>query len=225
MAAKLLHDQRGVVLLMTCLVLVAILLLAGIGTDLARAWVAREDLQTAADAAALAGSRSGERYVKITVRYGHCNYCCNKDGECSCCCECEWPETLTGKEKYLIDNGGWRKGTCCDSFLGIEDRWIEYPAETYDIADSILGSNWPQLMQSGGGGEEVSSDITIYDRQDPFGPSARVRASGAIKTTLLKLAGIEEISTNRCGQAATFYEIVSGGWLQGRNAPPQDACQ
>ena len=78
--AKLLRDQHGVILLLTCLILVCLLLLAGVGVDLARAWVAREDLQTAVDAAALAGSRSAERYVKITVGYGHCNTCCDEEG-------------------------------------------------------------------------------------------------------------------------------------------------
>lgn len=221
---RLFGDERGVALLMTCVIIVALLLLAGVATDLARAWVAREDLQTAVDSAALAGSRSAVRYVKITVGYGHCNECCNDEGKCHCCCECDPPTTLTGTEKHLIEEGGWRRGTCCDRFLGIEDRWIEYPSGTYGTANTILDNNWPKLMTPDGGGNKVWSDVSVYDSDSSYGPSTKVRALGSVKAALLKLAGIQEVPSYRCGQSATFYDVIRNGWLLGRNNPPQDAC-
>lgn len=220
---RLFRDQRGVALLITCIVIVVLLLLAGVATDLSRVWTAREDLQTAVDSAALAGSRSAVRYVKITVGYGHCNTCCSLDG-CWCCCECDPPVTLTGTEKHLIEEGGWRRGTCCDRFLGIEKRWIEYPSETIDNSNTILDLNWPKLMTPDGGGDKNRSEVTVYDGYDPHSPSVKVEAFGNIKTALLKLAGIKEVLSHRCGQSTTFYDVIRNGWFTGRNNPPQNDC-
>jgi len=219
------RDQRGVALLITCIVIVVLLLLAGAATDLARAWTAREDLQTAVDSAALAGSRSAVRHVTITVGYGHCNTCCDED-KCWCCCECDPPQTLTGTEKHLIEEGGWKRGTCCDRFLGIEKRGIEYPPETVDNSNTVLDLNWPKLMTPDGGGNKNQSDVTVYDdfRYSPYGPSVRVTALGNIKTALLKLAGIKEVPSHRCGQSTSFYDVIRNGWFTGKNNPPDNAC-
>ncbi|MDK2816266.1 MAG: hypothetical protein PWR22_895 [Moorella sp. (in: firmicutes)] len=216
------NDERGVVLLMTVMIIALLLLLAGLATDFARLYVAREELQTAVDAAALAGSRQGVRYVTITVGYGHCETCCGLDG-CSCCCVCDPPVTLTGAEKKLVEEGGWRRGTCCDRFLGYEDRWIEYPANTTAVASSILNLNWPRFMSPEYGGSKLDSKIDVYS-SGPYYPSVVARAAGMIKTTFLKLAGIQEINSSRCGQAGTFYSVIRNGWLLGKNSAPQDAC-
>ena len=221
MKPKFPTGERGAALLMTCLVIAAFLLLAGALTDLARAWVAREDLQTAVDAAALAGAAGTEgrtRYVEITVGYGHCETCCDEDS-CWCCCQCDPPVTLRGTEKYLVEQGGWRRGTCCDRFLGTEERWIRYPADTRQVAEEILNINWPDLLE-----EKKWSDVTVYPDYNPYGPSVRARTQGSLSTVLLKLAGIDEISPVRCGQSGTFYDVVRDGWFLGRNRPPLDAC-
>ena len=61
----------------------------------------------------------------------------------------------------------------------------------------------------------------------PSYPSVVVSATGRMDTTLLKAipgANINNLETMRCGQAATFYELIEGGIRSGRNPPPADAC-
>lgn len=107
----LVTEERGFALLFTVLVMAGMLMFAGVVTDFARIYIAREDLQTAVHAGALAGSLQGVRYVQITVRDGYCDICCSDDG-CSCCCQCNPSYSVTGTEKYLLDENGWRPGTC-----------------------------------------------------------------------------------------------------------------
>lgn len=220
----LLEDQRGAVLLMTVLLLVFLLLLAGIGADLARVWVAREDLQTAVDSAALAGSLHGVRYVTITVGYGHDATCCGEN-DCWPCCECDPPVTLTGAEKDLVEKGGWRRGTCCDRFLGTEERWMQYPGGTESVARTMLDANWPELMTPAGGGKMVGSPDIQTHESGRYAPSVVARARGSINTVLLKIVGIDTIEFERCGQAGTFYDVITGGWALGKNGAPGDACK
>ncbi|MCR4441880.1 MAG: Tad domain-containing protein [Peptococcaceae bacterium] len=221
---RLLKSERGNILLMTAVLLVVLLLFAGVAVDLARAWVAREELQGAVDSAALAGSMSAVRMVEVTVQYGHTYECCFEDS-CSSCCATDPPVRLVGTEKKLVDQGGWRRGTCGDKFLGIERRWIEYPSDAKSIANQILDMNWPGLLTPEGGGAKEGSNVTVYDAKSAYGPSVKVDARGNVKTALLNIIGINDLSFKRCGQSATFYDVVVNGWLLGRNDPPQDACK
>ena len=221
---KLLKNERGNILLMTAVLLVVLLLFAGVAADLARAWVAREELQGAVDSAALAGSMSAVRNVEITVQYGHLVEK-TVDGKTVKSCISEPPVRLVGTEKKFIDQGGWKKGTCGDKLLGIERRWIEYPSDARSIANQILDMNWPGLLAPEGGGAKESSSVTVYDTKSAYGPSVKVNARGNVKTALLNIVGINDLSFKRCGQSATFYDVVVNGWLLGRNDPPQDACK
>ncbi|MCL6478684.1 MAG: Tad domain-containing protein, partial [Peptococcaceae bacterium] len=94
-------DERGTLLFLTVMLLSILLILAGVGVDLARVWVAREQAQTAVDAAALAGASAAVRYVTVSVRPGHCETCCSDDGRCRCCCVSDPVTDRTGTEKYM----------------------------------------------------------------------------------------------------------------------------
>lgn len=220
--AVLVSDERGYALLFTVLTVSVLLLFAGLATDFARLWVAREDLRTAVDAAALAGSLEAQRYVTITVQDGYCETCCDEDS-CWCCCVCNPSYSITGTERRLIDQGGWRRGTCCDGFYGIQRRWIEYPSSTGTVALQTLDMNWPRFMRPEAGGAMTSREVNWF-QSGPRSPSVQVRASGTMDTTFLKIANIESLATAKCGQAATFYERIEGGYRLGRNPAPADAC-
>ncbi|MEW6541927.1 MAG: Tad domain-containing protein [Bacillota bacterium] len=219
---KVKNDERGFALLFTVLTISILLLFAGLATDFARLWVAREDLRTAVDAAALAGSLEAQRMVKITVGQGEWVCTTSADGVVSCSCEWKPPRTMTGAEAHLIDRGGWRQHRC-DYFLGIERRWIEYPASARTVAQETLDVNWPRFMRPEAGGAKTSESVEIFRSGSQY-PSVRVRAAGTMDTTLLKVAGIESLAAADCGQAGTFYERIEGGRKQGENPPPGDAC-
>ena len=74
-------------MLMTAMFLVLMIILGGFALDLGRAWIAREQLQTAVDAASLAGAKGGiaKKYVEVSVIPGWCETCCGEDS-CWCCC-------------------------------------------------------------------------------------------------------------------------------------------
>lgn len=210
----MLRDEKGYALLFTVLTVSVLILFAGLTTDFARLWVAREDLQTAVDAAALAGAGEAQRYVKITVQPGW--YECDEDG---CWCVHGSSHSTTGKERQLIDQGGWRRHPC-DRFHGIERRWIEYPSSTGTVAMQTLDLNWPRFLSPEAGGAVTNKEVKIY--QD--GPQVRVQAAGTMDTTLLRVAGISSLSTAKCGQTLTFYELIEGGIRSGRNPPAADVC-
>jgi hypothetical protein len=215
-------DERGFALLFTVLTVSILLLFAGLATDFARLWVTREDLRTAVDAAALAGSLEARRMVKITVGQGEWVCTVGADGVVSCGCEWRPPRSMIGTEAHLIDRGGWRQHRC-DYFLGTERRWIEYPASTRTVAQETLNANWPRFMRPEAGGAKTSENIEVF-QSGPNAPSVTVRAAGTMDTTLLRVAGIESLAAADCGQAGTFYERIIGGRKQGESSPPGDAC-
>ena len=221
----LLADKRGTVLFLTVMLLSVILILAGVGVDLARVWVAREEAQTAVDAAALAGATAAVRYVTVSVRPGHCETCCSDDGKCRCCCVSDPITDRTGTESYMIEQGGWRRSRC-DSFLGIRHRWLEYPSDTGRIARQIMDINYPGLLRPEGGGEPVAREVEVYSREgDRYYPSVMAGIRGNIRTAFLNIVGIAALPVDNCGQATSFYQVLKEGIVYGRNRAPADACK
>ncbi|KJS10672.1 MAG: hypothetical protein VR67_17470 [Peptococcaceae bacterium BRH_c8a] len=214
-------------MLMTVILLVMLLVLAGIGADLARWYVANEQNQTAVDAASLAGALSGERYVTIEVQYAHTEKRCSTraDGtkRCRTVCISDPPVTRTGKEKTLVDEGGWRRGTCRDRFLGFRERWIEFPGDTESIASAVFSYNRPQLLKSSHGGQLDNTQFNAYDN-GRYAPSVVAQSEGKLDTFLLHLIGIKNLPVGNCGQSSTFYEVISGGVNQSRNGAPENGC-
>lgn len=215
----MLKDERGVTLLLTVLVMSFLLIMAGIGADLARVWVAREDMQAAVDAASLAGARNAVRYVTVSVLPGHLE--CDED---SCYCVSDPPIVdRSGTERYMIEQGGW--GDECDDYMGIRHRWLRYPSDTQEIAEGVLEANWPSLLTPSAGGSRAGAQVKVYGTEgDPHYPSVQAKGEGSIKPVLLKLAGISDLTVKQCGQSSSFYNRVVEGIVYGR-FEPQDSCR
>ncbi len=214
------RDERGVIMLMTVLVFVVMLVMLGIGVDLARVWVAREQAQTAVDAAALAGARNAVRHVTVSVAPGYLE--CDLFG---CRCVNDSPEDRSGTEKRMVEQKGWRHNAC-DKYMGIRKRWLEYPSDTGRVASELLRLNYPSLLETESGGERASGKIKIYDREsDMYYPSVVAAIKGNVKTTFLKIVGIDSLPVQNCGQATSFYNKVEEGIVYGRNKAVEDSCK
>jgi len=66
----LLKNEQGSIMLMFAVVLTVVFITAAVALDFARYVLAAEKLQTAADSAAVAASKTGHRYVKVLVYSG-----------------------------------------------------------------------------------------------------------------------------------------------------------
>lgn len=148
---KILKDQSGNILILgVFLILVISLLFAGL-VEFGRIMLVREELQTAADSAALAGAGSGtHRYVKINVVTDRGQYtsCCGKDCD-PCCHSCSTVTIrgIVGNESDLIDKGDWRSFCVppCDCgggdcYLELVDRHL-----MYDTHSMEWGSNTQEI--------------------------------------------------------------------------------
>jgi len=226
------RGQRGAVMLVTAAAVLLLMVAVLAVVDFGRVMILREQLQTAADAAALAAGLSGvQRMVKVDVYTdrGETIVCdCDDDG-CTCWCEdCGVVvHTVTGLEKDLIDNEGWRAyceppcscggGSC---WYEIKERWVVYnPSASRQAAESFFAANAP--------GGAVASWITRLNlhayRGDPFYPSVTVYARAVIRSIApgLMKAFPDTYSTEVCSQGDTFYKDPrSGKWV---DAPPR-AC-
>ncbi|MCK9314278.1 MAG: pilus assembly protein TadG-related protein [Methanocorpusculum sp.] len=106
--------------------------------EVGRVMIVREQLQTAADSAALAGAGSGtHRQVKINVTTdrGKFQPPCDPEEGCPPCEECGWQTIsgIIGNEADLIDKGEWRdfcvepcKCDGGDCWFEIEERELMY---------------------------------------------------------------------------------------------------
>lgn len=65
---RFMHDERGVLMPWTAIILPLLLMMLGAATDLGLAMATRAGLQTMADAAAQAGAAQGERWLAATVQ-------------------------------------------------------------------------------------------------------------------------------------------------------------
>ncbi len=123
---KLKSEDGTVLVIAVFLIMLFAILFAGI-VQLGIYLLARDQLQTAADAAALAGASSGtHRYVKINVITDRGQRTvCNKD-ECWCSgCNTISINNIPGDEKTLIDEGGWKDFCVPECDCGGGDCWFE----------------------------------------------------------------------------------------------------
>ena len=162
---KTLKDQRGNILILgVFLILVISILFAGT-VEFGRIMIVREQLQTAADSAALAGAGSGtHRYVKINVITDRGQYtsCCGKD--CSPCCHgCSTVRIngIVGNEKELIDQDGWRSFCVPPCDCGGDDCWFELVNRDlmYDTHSMGWGTNVSEINNAEKELTEASREI------------------------------------------------------------------
>lgn len=230
--AAALKDERGTILLITAIVTVILaVLLAGL-IDFGRVMILREQAQTAADAASLAAALSGaQRMVKVNVYTdrGEREVCSCDETGCTCWCEgCGITvHTVTGLEKDLVDNDGWRMycdppcscggGSC---WFEIADRWVKYdPAASRTAADSFFAANAPR--------DAVSAWLARLNvhasRNDPFYPAVTAYGRAVIKSLFPGLFKVfpDTYAADACSQGDIFYKDPhSNKWSE---APP-DAC-
>lgn len=221
---KFLKDERGSILPIMAGIMAIIIAVAAVAIDFARRGIAAEKLQTAGDAAALAAAQSATRYVKLRIDPGdYETVCCDEDDCDTCCKSCGSSFTVVGRERDLIDNGGWKKYCCdcgCDD-MEIIDRWVEYEGNNAEYAALMFFNlNKPKEMSPAQGGESAITDIDVYDdRKDPRYPSVVVRTSGKVKTFMLNalnklFPGVDFtfLRASRCSQGGSFYYDLNGKW-------------
>lgn len=153
---KLKNEDGTVLVIAVFLVMLFSILFAGMA-QLGVYLIARDQLQTATDAAALAGAGSGtHRHVKINVvtDRGESEHC-NKDG-CWCSgCGRVSINNIPGTEKELIDKGGWKEFCLPECDCGGGDCWFELVERDlrYDTHSMGWGVKKEEL-------DKVDDDIT-----------------------------------------------------------------
>lgn len=166
---KTLRNQQGNILILgVFLILIISILFAGL-VEFGRIMIVREQLQTAADSAALAGAGSGtHRYVKINVvtdRGDYTDPCCttDDDGDCIGCCSSCGEITIhgiVGNEKELIDEGGWQEFCVppCDCSPG--DCWFELVDRKlmYDTHSMGWGSSSQEI-------KDIENELTMVSKE------------------------------------------------------------
>jgi len=209
---------------MMAAVIIVVVIVTAMAVDFARRGIAAEKLQTAGDAAALAGAISSTRYVELEIDPGRYRTTCrDEDGSYPCCKDCGDKFTVTGRESELIDEGGYRD-YCCSCGCGsvkILDRWVEYEGHNaQNAAIMFFNLNKPKEMSAAQGGESAITEIRVFgSRSDPRYPSVMVETTGKIKTVMLNslnklFPGVDFtfLNASRCSQGGTFYYDLEGGW-------------
>lgn len=139
-----LTSQRGNILILSIFILMGITVLFAGMTEVGRVMIAREQLQTAADAASLAAAGSGTHRqvtIKVITDRGYQIHV-DKDGNSSCNrCGTVTRGPFKGDEKDLIDNGEWQD-YCVDpcSGCGGNDCWFELVDREMMYDNQFMGS-------------------------------------------------------------------------------------
>lgn len=228
---KLLADERGSLLPIMAAVIFILVALASVAVDFTRYSVAAEKLKTASDSAAVAGALSATRYVRLSIDPGSSRSCCGEEKCSPCCVDCGDPFEVTGTEKDLIENNGWRR-YCCSCGCGpvkLLDRWVEYKDNNEQLAaEMFFNANMPKEMSSEQSGSAGIAGIAAYqDRRDPRYPSVVVRATGRVKTLFMdclnKMApgmDFSYLNASNCSKGGTYYYDLNGKW----HRTAQDGC-
>lgn len=233
------RDENGGILPITAgFILVAVLLLVVV-VDFGRYTVSKEKLQTAGDAASLAGAKSVDRMVMLEIERGDFIDCCGDDDKCSPCCRHCSPAVITvsGKETDLLDNKGWESYCCSCGCEGMKviDRWVNHTHggnDAINAARAFFEINKPPEMEIVNGGDVgVSIDATYLSesrRGSPLYPSVFVRAEGRIRTLMMGIfntfdpdVNTAEMNMSTCSQGRTYYRSAwNGKWQH----PPDSNC-
>ena len=204
---RLFRRNRGAVMVLAAACITVLLLMAGLALDFGRIHLLRTHLQTAVDAASLAGALQAIPMVDVRVnRRVWVEETCQDpvSGEWYDCSHWETadPVVLSGTYRDLIDENGWRRGPHCERPYSCRSRtilreWLILPPSTEPVARDTfwLNARWPV---SGSLGPEVRSlEIGVDQAATSVTATARLRAP----TTFLRLAGYRYIEFTRSGSA------------------------
>jgi hypothetical protein len=199
-SAGSIHDERGSMLIITAAAcLIFTLLFMGIA-EYGRWLLTKEQTQTSADAAALAGSVSGIRCI-VTLQVND---------------PIKGTFNLTGDERTLIGQGDWVKhcysyGTFPCSYKVIS-RDIVYDENTArNAADKFQAMNPTQ------GDSKLKGMVVHGDKNDPYYPSVVVSVTTKLKT-MFPGQFSDEYNIKTVSQGDTFFrDPATGKWSK---APP-----
>lgn len=224
---NLLTDERGAMLVLMAVVVVVMSILFAATAEFGRYLIAREQAQTAADAASLASALSGvKRWVRVdvTTDRGEEEYC----DEFGCWCDSCGTHTVSvvGEEAKLVEDGGWMnycvpECSCGggDCWFTIRDRWVTYAPVSYKTAEDMCLANLPEQAEH----SYVRKTNIHSQRGDPYYPSVTVYVRSYLKSLFPGFLGIfpSGYVIDACSQGDTFYrDPQTGKWSK---APP-DAC-
>ena len=154
---KICSNQEGNILILSIFLTLAITIIFAGMVEFGRVMIVREQLQTAADAAALAAAGSGTHRqvtISVTTDLGQFQPPCGPDGECPPCGDCGevTRSGITGDESDLIDNGEWRDYCAepCDCgggdcWFSIESRELMY--DTYSMGTRYTAQQLNNAVQ------------------------------------------------------------------------------
>jgi hypothetical protein len=196
-------------MVLAALSLTALLLFAGLALDFGRAHLLQAQLQTALDAAALAGALevvpmvelSLDRWVSVTET------CYDPQTRKPYSCmhwESTSPVVLSGRAWDLLHLGGWRSAAAprcnwpyrCAGEPRTVREWLVLPPTTTAVSEDAFQKNarWP----AGDFGPHIDNLNISYVQN-----TAEVTATATmtVPTSFLKLAGIRELHIARTGSA------------------------
>lgn len=189
--------------------LTILLLFAGLALDFGRAHLLRAQLQTAVDAAALAGALQSIPMVELEIgRWIRVREDCLDPitGQPYACYYWERtsPARVSGQTWELIRQNQWRAAAgaqCtspyrCDSTYTIRREWLILPSSTTSVARNAFYKNatWP-------GGDSGIRIEGLSIGVDQSAVEVTASATMRIPTSFLKLIGMRELRFARTGSA------------------------
>ncbi len=203
---RLRSEEGGAVMVIAAVSFTVLLLFAGLALDFGRAHLLKAQLQTAVDAAALAGALQVVPMVEIDVERMHWEdrTCVDpKSKKAYDCSSWEWssPARLSGPEWDLVRNEGWRGSPSCTGRYWCQDytvvrQWLILPPTTIPVAEETFRENsvWP-------GGSHGATVRDLRVSMDQVKVEVTATATLTTPTSFLKLAGINELRMTTTGSA------------------------
>lgn len=205
-----LQSESGIVLPLVALTLLVMVLVAALTTEIGAAILQREHLQTAVDAAALAGALNAEPWLAAEVLRSRlvCQQVADQKGNLVPSCSWSYETVqLTGRQSVLTrswaaqagcDTGGWT----CTSRPQVIRRWITFPSGTAQVVTDTFWANVPSR-----------SDLTVSPPQVRLAAESAtvtVSTTAALRTHLLRVVGIPSLPLQRVSTA--LAQLRSPPW-------------
>lgn len=209
MRNRLKREQHGAVMVMAALTLTILLLFAGLALDFGRAHLLKAQLQTAVDAAALAGALQVVPMVELSIERSVAEEQWCEDPVSKTKYRCvHWyptsPALVSGTHWDLVRHSRWREaagGQCnwpysCAGTYRIVREWLILPSSTNSVAETAFAKNatWPTSLS----GTRVEG---LMIQTDPRRVEVTATATLTTPTTFLKLIGIRTLVFTRTGSA------------------------
>jgi hypothetical protein len=204
---RLLRRERGAAMVLAAMTVTVLVLIAGLALDFGRIHLLRTHLQTAVDAASLAGALQAVPVVDIRVTRRYATECLDPiSGEWYECWEDTSPVVLTGPWARLVRDRGYRREPACTypyrcSFDRILRQWWDMPPSAEPVARDTFWQNavWPVTGPLGPQVQYLEVEVNTAE--------AEVTATAGLRapTTFLRLAGIDHLDFVRSGSAAPVW--------------------